>query len=251
MAKALVTGASSGIGEAFAHHLANMGYDLIVVARREERLQALADKVNVDVQIVVADLATDEGISHTEDAIRACDDLAFLVNNAGFGVTGHFGETNLNTQLAMLSVHLEATLRLTHAAIPQMKANKNGAIINVSSIGSFIPLPASSNYNATKAYLNSFSEALAFELREHGIVVQALCPGFTRTEIFEHGDNDPSDIPAFLWMTSDEVVTISLKAVAQKRVIVTPGWHNQIARRVVQIPIFRKIVQRYTSNLLQ
>lgn len=248
MSKAVVTGASSGIGEAFARHLANMGYDLIIIARREERLQALAEQLTVDVQIIVADLTDDTDVARVESIIQKADDIAFLVNNAGVSYIGHFAEVDLASHLAMLHLHLDATVRLTHAVIPQMKANKNGAIINVASIGGLIPMPGSATYNATKAFLVSFSESLAFELKDYGITVQVLCPGFTRTEIFEvAGYNGMSNIPDIAWMSPDEVVRISLSAIPKKRFLVTPGFSNQVSWRLMKIPIFRYFLKRYTT----
>lgn len=252
MATALITGASSGIGEAFARHLANMGYDLIIVARRQERLERLAEKVSVKVDIVVADLSTDDGMAQVETVIQAHDEIAFLVNNAGFGLTGHFGKVSLSKHLAMIRLHLDATVRLTHAVIPQMCQNKNGAIINVASLGGLVPMPGSATYNATKAYLVSFSESLATELKHSGITVQALCPGFTRTEIFDSaGYDDMNNVPDILWMSADEVVVTSLNAIPKKRHLVTPGFHNQIAWRIMQIPIFHNLLKRYTNQSLQ
>lgn len=252
MATALITGASSGIGEAFARHLANMGYDLIIVARRQELLERLAEKLSVNVDVVVADLSTDDGISQVETVIQAYDDIAFLVNNAGFGLTGHFREVDVNIYLAMNHLHLDATIRLTHAVIPQMRANKNGAIINVASLGGLIPMPGSAVYNATKAYLVSFSESLATELKYFGITVQALCPGFTRTEIFDSaGYDDMVNIPDIVWMSTDDVVITSLNAIPKKRFLVTPGFHNQIAWRIMQIPFFHNLLKRYTNQSLR
>lgn len=249
MAKAVVTGASSGIGEAFARHLANMGYDLIIVARRQERLEAIAEELSVNVQIVVADLSTDKGMTTVEMLIKADNEIAFLVNNAGFNRTGHFRKVDLSKHLAMIRLHLDATMRLSHAVIPQMRENKHGAIINVASLGGLVPMPGSATYNATKAYLVSFSESLATELAYFGITVQALCPGFTRTEIFDSaGYDDMSNIPDILWMSADEVVITSLKAISKKRFLVTPGFHNQLAWRVMQIPIFRMLLKRYTNQ---
>lgn len=252
MAKAVVTGASSGIGESFARHLANMDYDLIVVARREERLQALAEKLDVDVQVVVADLTDNEDIARVEALIRENGDIAYLVNNAGFGHPGHFAEVDLQHHLSMIHLNIDATVRLTHAVIPQMKSKKNGAIINVSSIGGLIPMPGSATYNATKAYLVSFSEALSMELADDGIVVQALCPGFTYTEIWEGaGYQTMSHIPKIAWMSADEVVLISLGAIPEKRYLVTTGILNQLAWRLMRIPLFHYFLKRYTNENLR
>lgn len=249
MAKALVTGASSGIGEAFARHLANMGYDLIIVARREERLQTLAEKLAVDVQIVVADLTVDDDIVQVEDVINAHDDIAVLVNNAGFSRIGQFDDVPLDKHLGMIQLHITTTVRLTHAVIPQMKVNRSGAIIQVASFGGFLPLPGSATYNATKAYLLSFTESLHLELESHGIVAQVLCPGFTRTEIFDMAGYQ-ADVPEILWMSSDEVVVASLSALSRKRHRVTPGIMYQIAWRIAQLPFIRGLVQRYALKAL-
>lgn len=246
MAKALITGASSGIGEAFARHLANMGYDLIVVARREERLQALAEKVDVEVEIVVADLTKREDIAQVESVVASHDDIAYLVNNAGFGYTGLFAEQSIEIYDDMITLHVTTSTRLAHAVIPQMQASKNGAIINVASIGGLIPMPTSATYNATKAYLVSFSEALSAELASDGIVVQALCPGFTYTEIWDTaGYDDAPDVPKIAWMSSDEVVIASLKAIPSKRAQVTTGLVNQIAWRLMRIPFLHALLKRY------
>lgn len=251
MGTALVTGASSGIGETFARHLAYAGYDLIVVARRADRLQALADELAVDVQIVVADLATDAGIAKTEAAITACDNLAMLVNNAGFAYVAHFADADLDPLLSMNRLHMDATLRLIYAAIPQMKRHHNGTIINVSSVGGFIPMPSSATYNATKAYLISFSESLAVELADYGIYVQVLCPGFTRTEIFDAAATYPDDIPDMMWLSTDEVVVASLSAIATKRTRVTPGIMYQLGWRLAQAAPIRHLIKLYTKRFLK
>ncbi|MEM9952057.1 MAG: SDR family oxidoreductase [Chloroflexota bacterium] len=246
MAKALITGASSGIGEAFARHLANMGYDLIVVARREERLQALADKVTVDVEIVVADLTKRDDITRVESLIASHDDIAYLVNNAGFSGVGLFADQSIDFYDDMIQLHVMTSTRLAHAVIPQMKANKNGAIINVSSFGGFVPMPTSATYNATKAYLTSFSESLSMELAPHGIVVQALCPGFTYTEIWDTaGFENTPDVPQIAWMSSDEVVIESLRAIPAKKYRVTPRLLYQIMWRLFQLAPLRYLLKRY------
>lgn len=250
MSTALITGASSGIGAAFARQLAHLGYDLIVVARRRERLEALAEQVETDVQIIVADLTIDSDVQAVETVIVACDDLALLINNAGFGLVTPFDTSRISTQRKMLGLHLETTLRLTYAAIPKMKTKRHGTIINVSSVGAFLPMPFSANYNATKAYLNSFSEALALELAPYGITVQALCPGFTRTEIFDQAEQDSLGIPSFMWMSPDEVATISLHAIAQKRVIVITGLLNQLIVRLVQFPLIRQLAKKLVYQAL-
>ncbi|GIV59641.1 MAG: hypothetical protein KatS3mg043_0730 [Rhodothermaceae bacterium] len=189
---ALITGASSGIGAGFARRLAERGYNLILVARRADRLAELAEELQtrhgIEAEGLPADLATDEGIRRVEARIVDCDTLDLLVNNAGFGTTGRFAEIDLAPQLAMIHVHVIAPVRLIRAALPGMMARGAGGIINVSSVSAFWPNAGSATYSATKAYLNAFSEALAHELRGTGVTVQALCPGFTRTEFHDTED---------------------------------------------------------------
>lgn len=251
MAKALITGASSGIGATFAKHLANMGYDLILVARREARLQQLADELDVDVQIVVADLTVDEDVAQVETVIASHDDIAFLVNNAGFGNVAYFADANLDTHISMIDLHVKTSIRLMYAVIPQMKQAHTGAIINVASIGGLIPMPTSATYNATKAFLVSFSESLAMEVAEFGIVVQALCPGFTYTEIWETAGFDDRGVPKIAWMSSDEVVIASLRAIPKKQHRVTPGLLYQIAWRLMQIPILHHGLKVFLNRSLK
>lgn len=255
MGTALVTGASSGIGEAFAKQLAFFGNDLIIVARREERLRQLAEKLssehNVKVNVIVADLINDEDVARVVQTIEEHDDLTMLVNNAGFSVTGRFADIELEQTLDITRLHIETTIRLCHAALPNMRKRQQGTIINVASIGGFLPMPSNVTYNATKAFLISFSDSLAYEEAENGITVQVLCPGFTRTELFEtvgYSDDYTALIPDIAWMSSEEVVNISLAALAKKRKVVTPGIVYQIARRVLTFPLFAHWTKLYTLS---
>ena len=181
---ALVTGASSGIGAAYARRLAAEGCDVTLVARREPELTILAadlgQRFKVQAHVVVADLATPEGV---DLAINRLADVPvdWLVNNAGFGAPGVFDQVPLQRSLAMIQLHLLATTRLSHAVLPGMIGRGRGRIVNVSSIGAFLPRPGDATYCATKAYLVTFSRALHGELAGTGEQVQALCPGFTRT----------------------------------------------------------------------
>ena len=228
---ALVTGASSGIGEAYARALACKGYALILVARREARLQVLAEELtsqhNVPVEVLVADLADPAGVAHVEARIADLDcagtALAFLVNNAGFGIRGTFVENDIASHEAMIRLHVDTTVRLTRAILPGMLAQNCGAIVNVASFVAFFPVTGSVTYSATKAYLKSFTEALHQELAGTGVRVQALCPGFTRTEFQKAGKIDQEGIPDFAWMSADSVVTQSLRDLDNGRVISVPG----------------------------
>lgn len=233
---ALITGASSGIGAAFARRLAADGYHIILVARREEKLKALAEELEaqhagrMSAEVLVADLAKARQVAQVEARIRELDDLQILINNAGFGTTGKFAEIDLGRQLDMIHVHLDATVRLTRAALPGMIARQHGAIINVSSIAAFFTNGENATYNATKAFLNSFSESLQLELKGTNVQVQALCPGFTYSQFHdtsEYQEFTRDQIPQVLWMSAKEVVTESLDALKREKVIFIPGRRNR------------------------
>ncbi len=222
---ALVTGASSGIGAVFARKLAALGFDLILVARRKERLERLAsDLGRADAQ--VADLSIDADLRRVEERIKAVPNLEMLVNNAGFGAQGRFWEADLEAQDRMHRLHVIATLRLTHAALDVMLPRARGSIINVSSVAGFLHNPFSVSYGATKAWINSFTEALYVELKGAGspVRVQALCPGFTVSEFHDVLGIDRAVIPRSLWMSAEDVVETSLRSLEKDKVIVIPGW---------------------------
>jgi len=252
---ALVTGASSGIGEAFAKQLAARGYGLVLVARREERLRALAGELRsrhgVAAEAVAADLATDEGVKRIEERIAAMPDLALLINNAGFGAGGCFHETDLSKQLAMIHVHVNATTRLARAALPGMVSRGKGAVINVSSIAGFAILPTGAMYCSTKAWIIAFTRAIAEELRGAGVRAQALCPGYTYTEFHdtpEFADFDRAMVPRFMWMKADHVVEASLKALDRDRVVCVPGFVNKAIVTALRCPFFMWVAQRYSRK---
>ena len=202
---ALVTGASSGIGAAYAEALAKAGYHLILVARREEKLKAVQATTGGD--ILVADLATDQGMAAVSARIEATPDLDFLVNNAGFGTQGYFWEVPLAGQDTMHRLHVLAPVHLTRAALPRMVARNRGFIVNVASVAGFGQNPGSISYCATKAWMNSFTEGLWLELkaRQSGVRVQSLCPGYTRSEFHATADLDMSRVPEGLWHTVERM----------------------------------------------
>jgi short-subunit dehydrogenase len=223
---ALITGASSGIGEVFARKLAAAGHDLILVARRADRLAQLARELSVESRCLAADLTTEEGLRETEHALTDCTSLAMLVNNAGFGTLRRFWQADIEGQDAMHRLHVTATMRLTHAGLRNMIPRGSGAVINVSSVAAFSPSQGNVSYCATKAWMNSFTEGLAMELQaiQSPVRVQALCPGFTTTEFLHTLGVDPATIPGFLWMRPEQVVDASLRGLARGRIIVIPGW---------------------------
>jgi short-subunit dehydrogenase len=227
--KALVTGASSGIGEAFARRLAADGLDLVVVARRVDRLEALAAELPVEVEVLPADLSTADGLDAVVARILR-GDIDLVVNNAGFGTTGHVASTEPDRLLAEVQVDVTAVARLTRAALDPMVTAGHGAIINVSSVVSFHPIPLNATYAASKAFVTSFTESVAEEVRPTGVVVQALCPGFTRTEFQSVSGYGESTIPRAFWMSAEAVVARSLRALERGGpVVVVPGWYNRLA----------------------
>jgi short-subunit dehydrogenase len=241
---ALITGASSGLGATFARQLAARGYDLILAARRAERLEQMPGTA------LPADLTTEEGVAMVENSIRTCPNLELLVNNAGFGTRGRFWEADLAGQENMHKLHVMATVRLCHAALNHMR---RGGIINVSSVAAFGNSPGGASYSATKAWMNSFTEGLAMDLRSAGspIRVQALCPGFTITEFHEMLGVDRSTIPDFLWMKADDVVAASLRGLDRGQLIVVPGWQYKAAvvfLRYFPVSLRRRIGRPYKDE---
>lgn len=237
MPLALVTGASAGIGRSYAAGLARRGYDVILVARSTERLEALArelrDQFNVKVEAWTADLASDAGREDVATRIAALPRLDLLVNNAGFATTGKLVKIPLAPQMEMLRLHMLAPMRLTTAALPNMIVHHGGAIINVASIAGFMYGPGNVNYSATKAYLITFSLGLDTELAGTGVKVQALCPGFTHTEIHKEMPHVKKQIPSWLWMDADRVVDISLSQLERGGpVVCIPGKRNKLMKFV-------------------
>lgn len=237
---ALITGASSGIGAAFARQLASQGHELVLAARRLDHLEAIAAEVRqqhgVRVEVVVADLSRAADIERVERHIAGSRGVDLLINNAGFGTVGYFGEIDLAKQLEMIQVHLVASVRLTRAVLPGMISAGRGAIINVSSPAAFIPTPGNATYSGTKAFLTAFSEALAAELRGTGLKVQVLVPGFTHTGFYDTleyrrvGMKSKAEarIPGAMWMTADELVAGSLESLEQGRLLCAPGFANRL-----------------------
>jgi uncharacterized protein len=233
---ALITGASSGIGETFARTLAARGYDLILVARREDRLHTLAAQLSsIHARVIAADLTTDAGCQLVEQAIRNCAHLELLVNNAGFGTLGRFWTAELHGQEQMHRLHVMATMRLTHAALAGMVERGHGGVINVSSVAAFGQSQGNVSYCATKAWINAFTEGLSLELRgiQSKVKVQALCPGFTLSEFHDALGVDRNNIPRFLWMQPEAIVSASLEGLERGDVIVIPGLVYKIGAAVM------------------
>jgi uncharacterized protein len=229
---AIVTGASAGIGAAFAERLARDAYDLVLVARRRERLEELADRLarahGRRVDVLPADLCSPNGVRAVEARIASEPALELVVNNAGFGTTGAFAELDRDVEEEEVGLNVVALLRLTHAAIEAMTARGHGTVINVSSLAGFQPAPYNATYAATKAFVNSFTQGVAEELRGTGVRLQLLCPGFTRTEFQEVAGFHSEDVPRFAWMSADAVVEASLEGLRKGDLIVIPGAGNKV-----------------------
>lgn len=244
--KALITGASAGLGEEFARQLAAAGTDLILVARRKDRLENLAaeltQKHGVSVEVFAADLSRDYDLNCLVEKVRQTEDLDLLVNNAGFGGKSRFYKDETGEAEQMIRVHVQAPAILTRAALPAMLRRGRGAIINVSSVAAFSPF-SGAMYSSTKAFLAMFSVNLQNELLDRGIKVQALCPGLTHTEFHEVAGIKKETIPGLLWMKADRVVRISLRALDGRRVIVVPGLRNRLIAFLMRCPWTFSLVQ--------
>jgi len=232
---AVITGASSGIGAAFAAALARRKYDLVLIARRADRLresaQALAVTYGVNVEPLPADLTSDTDLDRVAEHIASAPNLELLINNAGFGSRGKFFETDPSSQVNMHRLHVLVTVRLTHAALMGMVARARGGIVNVSSVAGFWQAPGNVSYCATKCWMNSFTEGLALELASvrSPVRVQALCPGYTRTEFQDAAGLSTDHIGDSMWISAEDVVNESLRGLDRGKLFVIPGWRYKAA----------------------
>jgi uncharacterized protein len=251
---ALITGASSGIGECFARALATRKHNLVLVARSKDKLDALAaefrSKHGVEAVALDADLSKPGAASALAERL-ASDQLSvnLLVNNAGFGARGEFWDLQLERFQEMLQLNVLTLVELTRHLLPAMVANKSGGIINVSSTASFQPVPYTTVYGATKAFVTSFSMAVAEELRAYGIKVVTLCPGGTKTNFFVAGDYKKRSLPGGL-QAPEEVVGEALRAFDRSGGLVIPRFMNKMSifsQRLVP----RSTVARITAKLFR
>ncbi|NJQ00748.1 SDR family NAD(P)-dependent oxidoreductase [Streptomyces zingiberis] len=224
MTTALITGATAGIGGAFAHRLAADGHNLVLVARDEKRLREQAtelhDRHGVEVEVMRADLASDKGIeavaARLEERTHPVD---LLVNNAGFGNKGAFLDVPVEDELRMLKVHCEAVLRLTHRAVTGMRDRGRGGVINVASVAAFVPR---GTYGASKSWVVQFTQGAAHELSGSGVRLMALCPGFVRTEFHERAGIRTGNIPDWLWLDADRVVEAAMRDLERGKTLSVP-----------------------------
>ena len=232
---ALITGATSGIGEAYARRLARDGFSLILHGRRQERLNALAQELekayDISTEVIIAELSEKEGLKKVESRIQELDRLDMLINNAGYWLPGNFWERDPDSIEAMIRVHVIAPARFTRAALPRMIEQNKGDIINVSSMGVYVGIPTVENYNATKAYLLNFTESLHVALLGTGLRVQVLVPGMTMTEFHSRLGADPREFSS-ISMLPEKVVEISLRDLDKGKVVCIPGLKNKLTVRL-------------------
>jgi uncharacterized protein len=223
---ALVTGASSGIGAAFARLLSSEGYDLILVARGAERLDKLAAELASAVTLP-ADLSTEEGCAAVEARLRAAP-VDLLVNSAGITLNRSFLTSSAEDEARLLRLNVHAVMRLTLAALPGMVERGSGDVINVSSVSGFAAVMPGSTYPATKAWVINFSESIAYSVRRYGVRVMALCPGYTRTEFHQRAGIDMSKTRSWLWMDAGDVAREGLRDLRRGRMVSVPGWQYKL-----------------------
>jgi len=228
-----VTGATSGIGRAYAICFAKKGYDLIITGRRMDKLNILAHELReacgICVRTIKAELSDDQDTGKLIKSIENHNNIFVLINNAGFGSGVEFSKNNLEDHMRMLQVHVVVSVKLVYAVLPQMISRKEGTIINVSSLGAYMPAPGSSMYSATKLFLKSFTESLYMEVHQHGIKVQCICPGFTHTEFHERRvAGKVLKAGNLMWMDADMVVKKSIQSLNHNSIICVPGILNKM-----------------------
>lgn len=253
--RVLVTGASSGIGREIAKIFAKNGFNLIIIARRENRLKKLAnemnDKYNTDTFIISKDLASIKAADEVFSILKNNSlNVDILVNNAGFNEFGKFTKTRWEKELEMIKLHIITTTRLTKLLLPSMIKRKFGRVMNVSSISGIVPTPTTSVYAGTKAFILNFSESLNIELEGTGVSVTTLCPGFTKTEITEPMANSGNFFTRLILMNPEKVAKISYNATMKGRDISVPGLHYKIMTVLIRI-LPRKFVGKIAGKFMQ
>jgi short-subunit dehydrogenase len=249
MTTALITGATAGLGAAFARRLARDGHDVVLVARDTDRLHhqatELHDQHGVEASVLRADLGTDEGIAALEERVADPDrPVDLLVNNAGYGLKGRFLEVSAADELTMLRVHCEAVLRSTRAAVGAMRERGRGGVVNVASVAAFVPR---GTYGASKAWVVQFTQGVAADLRGSGVRLMALCPGFVRTEFHERAGMDTGSIPGWMWLDAPRVVDAALADLSRGRTLSVPDPRYKALTGLAKLAP-RGLLSRTTSS---
>ena len=255
MAAALITGASSGLGEEFAIQLAREKRDLVLVARREDRLRDVADRARAlgsgKVTVIASDLGRAAAAADLFKQVCAAGiAVDYLVNNAGFGTRGRFDKVPLDREIEEINLNVNALVTLTHLFLPAMVAAKNGTIINVASTAAFQPVPWMATYAATKAFVLSFSEALSTELQGTGVTVLALCPGPTRTEFQQVASVEHTGVPSFAYMDAPTVVRQAIESARRGKAIRINGVINTIMAQTTRFAP-RALVRRISGAMFR
>ncbi len=251
---AVITGATSGIGKAFTCYFAKNGYNLVITGRRADIIHRVAEEIRitygVDVDVIIADLSNKEDLSKLLRFIGRLKSVDALVNNAGYGMGIRFSEDNIDNQLAMLRVHVDAPLMLIHKVLPFMMQKKSGIIINVSSLAAFTPTSRNALYTSTKVFLKNFSESLSMDVSQYGIKVQCLCPGFTRSDFHRNRNTNFNWIGMRLipLMEPHEVVKYAMQCINKGDVLCIPGAINRLLIKSVYF-MPRKLYYSLISRL--
>jgi uncharacterized protein len=229
---ALITGASSGIGAEFARQLARDGVDVVLVARRDDRLEELRKAIESDTaarcRVIAKDLSRPDAPREVWQELQIHDvKLEWLVNSAGFGTSGFFASLPLEREIEEVQLNVGALVALTRLCLPGMVERRTGHIVNLGSVGSWVPTPYMATYSATKAFVLSFSEALAIELAGTGVQVLALCPGATKTE-FQQVAGLSGKVPKFSYMSAQAVVRQAIASAKSGKRTLVPGWINKV-----------------------
>ena len=252
MGTALVTGASAGLGRAFATELASRGHDLVLVARDRARLEELATDLEreyaVTAEVLTADLSDRDQTERVAERVRDAErPIDLLVNNAGIGMKGSFSRGRLADEERALDLMVRAVMFLSHAAAGAMRARGRGGILNVSSVASFAVM---GSYSAIKSWVTVFTESLNVELTGTGVTATALCPGFVRTEFHDRAQMNMSALPEALWLTPDQVVQGGLRDLAAGRAVSVPSaTYKAVAAGLGLVP--RPVLRRVSGALAQ
>jgi hypothetical protein len=255
MATALITGASSGLGEEFARQLARENYDLVLTARREDRLKAVAAEAlklgSSKVEVIASDLGQPDAATKLYQQVSARGiEIECLVNNAGFGTHGMFHKLPLERELEEINLNISALVSLTRLFLEGMVARRRGIIINVASTAAFQPVPYMATYGATKSFVLDFSAAVAYEVRSSGVTVMALCPGPTRTEFQDVAGVNEAGVPSFAYMDAKTVVAQALASAKRGKSVRINGIINSVMAQSTRFAP-RSLVARIAGSMFK